>query len=240
MSHLAWRGGVHACALAALACTVACADIDDADTSEAQLATHGQALASVLAIDFSNYPLGTLTSPWSVTSSGSGTATIVDTSDHGRALRVAHRAERDFTFSSLGLSGANDTLELAFQVKPSSSASAFTVTVVGAKTGYKTPKFSLSLSPKSNVLSVTSVGANGGCGTLPYGKWSSVRWKLRADAPGSTRRVVDIWVNGVLASTCTGVTTSLRVGTTLMISDNIQPSANAETLFDDFYAQPGG
>lgn len=233
--NFATRRVVQACALAAFACA-GCADLEP---DEGALEQREQALTSVLAIDFSSYPLGPLGSPWSVTSSGSGTATIVDTADHGRALRVAHSAERDYTFSRLPISGADDQLEFSFKVKPRNGASVFTLTVVGAKTGYKTPKFALSLSPGSNALTVTSIGANGGCGSLPYGKWSSVKWKLRADPPGSTRRVVDVWVNGVLASTCTGVSTSLRVGNELIIGDNYQPSANAETLFDDFAAQAG-
>jgi hypothetical protein len=64
-----------------------------------------------------------------------------------------------------------------------------------------------------------------------------VKWKLRPDAEGSTRRVVDVRVNGVLAAACTAVSTSLRVANSLFIGDNTQPSANTETLFDDFFAQ---
>jgi hypothetical protein len=230
--------GLRAFALATLACVTAsaCADLDGAP--DETLASSEQALGSALAIDFSSYALGPLGSPWTVTAGG-GTSSVVSTPDQGHALRVAHGAERDYSFSQLALTNTNDTLEFEFKVKPKSSASAFTASVTGAKSGYKSTKFSLSLSPNSNLLSVTSIGANGGCGALPYGKWSSVKWKLRADAAGSTRRVVDVWVNGVLATTCTGVSTSLRVGTSLIISDNIQPSANAETLFDDFYAQAG-
>jgi len=223
----------------AVAATTGCAvEVGDGevDSNRELIAVTEQPLSTALGVDFSDYALGPLGSPWSVTRSGSGTSNVVSTTDHGRALRIAHSAERDYSLSQIALPPTAPALQFDFAVKPRSSASTFTVTLKGPKSGYKIPKFALSLVPGSNALTVTSIGAGPSCGTLPYGRWSTVNGRLVDDGTGTGRRVMNVRVNGVL-SACTGVTTSLRSANMLQVIDNEQPSANAETLFDDFLVQ---
>ena len=81
-----------------------------------------------------------------------------DFTPFGYLRNPAHRSASWSDIEGGNLRTADDTLEFEFKVKPKSSASAFTVSVSGAKSGYKSTKFSLSLVPNSNLLTVTSIG----------------------------------------------------------------------------------
>jgi hypothetical protein len=216
------------------AATACAGDVQDAEA----IGGTAQALSTVIDIDFSSYPVGPLGSPWTVSASGSGKANIVSTSDHGKILTLSHGAERDFTTSTLPLSYSGSSFEFEFAVKPKTSQSAFTVTLSSPKAGYKTPRFAVGFSRFSPDLTVESAATNGNgtCGPLAPGMWSVVNLKLR---PEDTRHVVDVRVNGAITAACTGVATSLRNATVLALMDNLQPSANAETSFDDFFLQAG-
>jgi hypothetical protein len=212
---------------------IGCAAVDNDGN---QIASTAEALATALDIDFSDYPLGPLGSPWTVTTSGSGTARVVASTGHGNVLRIQHGAERDYSISSLPLSYSGAVLEFEFQVQPKSAASTFTLSLSGAKSGYKVPRFALSLVPGSSDLTVSSLGTNPACGKLNYGTWSTVEILIKPK-PDTTHSLVDVRINGVLAPGCSGLSSSLRTAKALTLLDSTQPSANSETLFDNFVAQ---
>lgn len=197
-----------------------------------------EALTTVLDTGFESNPLGPLGAPWSVTTSGSGKATVINTSDHGHVLSLSHGAERDFSTSVLPLSYSGDSFVFEFAVKPKTAQSAWTLTLSSPKEGYHTPRFSVGFSSFSKDLTVQSAATPGGgtCGPLPPNRWSTVSLTLR---PQDTRHVVDVRVNGAITSACTGVSTKLRVATQLSLMDNLQPNANSETSFDDIRLRAG-
>ena len=148
-----------------------CADVDQFGDP---VGVAEEALSTVIDINFTGYPTGPLGSPWTVTTSGSGKATVVSTPDHGNVLSLSHGAERDFTQSTLPLSYSGSSFEFTFSVKPKTAQSAFTVTLSSPKEGYHTPRFSVGFSRFSPDLTVQSAATAGGgtCGPLAPGKWS--------------------------------------------------------------------
>lgn len=193
------------------------------------------ALTSVIAVDFSSYPLGSLGAPWSITPASGvveGSASVVASSEHGKVLRMSgSRTSGQFLIAELPFSAAGPRAEVSFQVAPDQNSN-FVFFLNAVRVGYRSSRISLQLSPGSNELVRVSSYPQVSCGTLRPGTWSSVQISIRSDVSPST---YDVRINGVLKPECASQTTPLRLPLrSLQLMDASNDGWGGDVLFDDF------
>lgn len=188
---------------------------------------------NVVDVNFSSDPIGPLGTPWSVTPTPSeSTATVVGTSDHGRALKLhGSRTSGQFLLAELPVTTSAPQVSVSFQVKPG-SGTAFVFFLNAVRRGYRSPRISLQHSPDSNELVRISSYPQVSCGSLPPNSWSEVRIDIHGDISPAT---YDVRVNGVLKPECTNQGTTLRPPLrSLQLMDASNDGWGGDVFFDDF------
>src|SRR5262245_39196429 len=186
------RGLAFAVALLALAgCAVEVAPDDQGADSVSE------ALQTVVDVDFENYPLGALGSPWTVTKNpgSTSTATIVNTSDHGRALLLHGSPAAAYLIAELPFSSSEPGIDLSVAIKPTSGAS-FIFALNGAGPSLGARRIRLQRTPGSTMLAAQTSGAGTvNCGNLTNNAWNSVQLVVRTNP---TPKYFDVLINGVV------------------------------------------
>jgi hypothetical protein len=182
-----------------------------------------QALTTVLHEDFEDDALGPLGAPWTISSAGSSSVSIVNTTDHGHALRLqGSSAEGHFLIASRALSSSSREINTQVDIKPSSGAS-FIWILNGAGSSIGRRRIRLQQAPGTTTLVASTVpSGNTNCGTLRSGAWSRVTLIVH-----SVPRTFDVLINGA-PTACTGV------------AADIQPPFNSVSVMDASNAGWGG
>lgn len=196
-------------------------------------AAPGFAADRVLHIDFEDYALGPLASPWSVQPPGSpSNVSIVDGGQHGHVLQLdGDAAEGQFVVASLGLRSRARRVQASFEVLPTAGAT-FVWSLSGAGDTLGARRVRLQVAPGDDMLvAQTSPSGSTPCATLAAGRWSRVT--LAVD----TRRTVhrfDVKIDGQ-PTACTGIETGLGApfdGIAVMDASN--SGWGGQVRFDDF------
>ena len=156
-----------------------------------------------MSINFENYPLGPLGSPWSGYKAGTSTISVVSTPYHGRVARQnGGTASGDYLSYSTGFPATSSTVTAEFDIMPASGASP-TFILLGSGYGASKNQLRLQRTPGSNALIAGTLnGPN--CGNLSNGTWNHVALTV---VPSSSRFTVKI--NGVSVAACTNAPTTL-------------------------------
>ncbi len=170
---------------------------------------------TVLHEDFEDDPLGALGAPWTISSAGSGSVSIVNTTDHGHVLRLlGSTAEGSFLIASRAISSSSPDITTRVDIKPNAGAS-FIWTLHGAGSSLGRRRIRLQRAPGSTTLVASTVpSGNTSCGTLSSGAWSRVTLVVH-----TTVRRFDVLINGARTA-CTGV------------AADIQPPFNSVSVMD--------
>ena len=164
-----------------------------------------QMLTTVLHEDFEDDALGPLGAPWTISSSGTGSASIVNTTNHGHVLRLqGSTAEGHFLIASRPLSSSATDITVQVDVKPGSGAS-FIWSLHGAGTSIGRRRIRLQRMPGSTTLAAQTVpSGTTNCGTLPSGAWSKITLIVH-----TVPRTFDVQINGA-ATSCTAVRADIQ------------------------------
>jgi hypothetical protein len=166
------------------------------------------ATTSILEVDFENYTIGPLGAPWIVTvnsgRSSASTASIINTSDHGKVLRLlGSKISADFLIASLGLSSSDTEVTVEVDVKPEPDSS-FSWGFYGAGPSLGSREIRLERAPGSTTLIAQTVPAGRtACGTL-LDDWSHITLTIHTQQLPHT---FDVAIDGL--PTCTGIETGL-------------------------------
>jgi hypothetical protein len=193
-------------------------------TSNLTPVTTPQLSTSILHEDFEDDSVGMLGAPWGITASGSGSASIVATTDHGHVLQLqGSTAEGQFLIAKRTISSSSTDITVSVDVKPTSGAS-FIWGLHGAGTSLGRRRINLQLAPGSTTL-VAQTAPSGvtNCGTLTLDVWSRVTLIVHT----IKKDTFDVLINGVSTS-CTKV------------AAGIQPPFNAVSVMDAANADWGG
>lgn len=187
------------------------------------LASTALALTTVLHENFEDDALGALSAPWAISSSGTGSVTIVNTTDHGHVLRLlGSTTEGHFLIASRPFSSSSPDITTRVDIKPNSGAS-FLWTLHGAGSSIGRRRIRLQQSPGSTTLVASTVpSGNTSCGTLRSGAWSRVTLIVH-----TALHRFDVLINGASTS-CKGVTA------------DIQPPFNSVSVMDASNSGWGG
>jgi hypothetical protein len=160
---------------------------------------------TILHEDFEDDALGPLGAPWTITSAGGGSVRIVDTVDHGHALRLLGSvAEGDFLIASRAIASSSPDITTHIDVRPSSGAS-FIWTLHGAGSSIGRRRIRLQQAPGTTTLVAHTVpSGNTSCGTLPSGVWSRVTLIVH-----TVPTIFDVLIDDVPTS-CTGVASGIK------------------------------
>ncbi|HET9913734.1 MAG TPA: hypothetical protein VFQ13_17710 [Anaerolineales bacterium] len=164
-----------------------------------------QALTTVLHEDFEDDALGTLGAPWTISSSGTGTANIANTTDHGHVLQLqGSKTEGHFLIGSLPFSSSSTDIIVQVDVKPGSGAS-FIWSLHGAGTSIGRRRIRLQLAPGSTTLAAQTVpSGTTNCGTLSPDTWSKVTLIVH-----TASRKFDVLINDASTS-CTDIAAGIQ------------------------------
>jgi uncharacterized Zn-binding protein involved in type VI secretion len=191
---------------------------------------------TVLDVNFNTTPLGALGAPWSVVpSTGSSTVRIIDSSGHGRALRLHGSTTNGATVvAALSFSSSQPAIVLDFAVKPAAGSS-FVFALNGAGGSIGARRIRLQRAPGSSTLVASTAGVgNLDCGALASGVWSSVELAVHTQRSPHT---FDVRINGA-ATACTGATTEMGAP---FNSVSVMDASNAgwcgDVEFDDILAK---
>jgi len=179
--------------------------------------------ATIFQQNFESTPIGPLGSPWTITSAGSGSVSVVNTSDHGHILQLrGSTTEGDFLIASRRFSSSSSDITTQVDIKPS-SGSAFLWILNGAGSSIGKRRIRLQQAPGTTTLvASTAPSGNTNCGTIPSGVWSHITLRVH-----SAQAKFDVLINGK-ATACTG------------ISAGIQPPFNSVSVMDASNAGWGG
>jgi hypothetical protein len=182
-----------------------------------------QMSTTVLHEDFEDDAVGSLGAPWTISSSGTGSVSIVSTTDHGHVLRLqGSTTEGYFLIASRPISSSSNDITVQIDIKPNSGAS-FIWSLHGAGTSIGRRRIRLQMAPGSTTLAAqTAPSGTTNCGTLRAGVWSRVTLIVHA-----SRGAFDVLINGA-GTSCTGV------------SAGIQPPFNSVSVMDASNAGWGG
>jgi hypothetical protein len=174
-----------------------------------------QMLTTVLHEDFEDDAVGALGAPWTISSSGTGSVSIVNTTDHGHVLGLqGSSTEGHFLIASRPISSSSTDITVQVDIKPGSGAS-FIWILNGAGTSIGRRRIRLQRMPGSTTLAAQTVpSGTTNCGTVRSGAWSRVTLIVH-----SVPRTFDVRINGA-ATSCTGV------------SAGIQPPFNSVSVMD--------
>jgi hypothetical protein len=182
-------------------------------------------------VDFEDYAVGPLGAPWSISQTGSSSATIVHTTDHGNVLRLhGSSALGDFLVASLGFSSSAANIVSQVEVNPASGAS-FIFSLHGAGDSIGRRRIRLQRAPGATVLVANTVpSGDTTCGTLPSGVWSTVTLMVQSAALPHT---FDVLINGT-ATACRGVETGLSPPfSAVSVMDASNDGYGGDVLFDN-------
>lgn len=182
-----------------------------------------QMLTTVLHEDFEDDSLGSLGAPWTISASGTGSASIVNTTDHGHVFRLrGSTTEGHFLIASRPISSSSTDITVQVDVKPGSGAS-FIWSLHGAGMSIGRRRIRLQRMPGSTVLAAQTVpSGTKNCGAAPSGTWSKVTLVVH-----TVPRTFDALINGA-ATSCTGVRA------------DIQPPFNSVSVMDGSNTGWGG
>jgi len=174
-----------------------------------------QLSTTILHEDFEDDPVGALGAPWTISSSGTGSVSIVNTTNHGHVLRLqGSSTEGHFLIASRPISSSSTDISVQVDINRASGAS-FIWSLHGAGSSIGRRRIRLQLAPESTTLAAQTVpSGTTNCGTLSSGTWSRVTLIVH-----SVSRKFDVLINGTRTS-CTGV------------SADIQPPFNAVSVMD--------
>ncbi len=164
-----------------------------------------QALTTVLHEDFEDDAVGALGAPWSISAAGSGSVSIVNTTDHGHVLKLqGSTAEGSFLIASRALSSSSPDITTQVDIKSAPGAS-FIWILNGAGSSIGRRRIRLQQTPGSTTLVANTVpSGDTSCATLPSGVWSRVTLIVH-----TVPRTFDVLINGAPTS-CTGTATGLQ------------------------------
>jgi hypothetical protein len=161
--------------------------------------------STVLHEDFEASPLGPLGAPWSITKAGNSSASVVSTTDHGKALLLRGGSAADYLIASRGLTSSAGEIVATVDIKPASGAS-FVWSLSGAGSSIGRRRIRLQRQPGSTMLVSNTVPAgNRDCAALPSNAWSRVTLAVHAVTWPHT---FDVRINGQ-PTACTGLETGL-------------------------------
>jgi hypothetical protein len=162
-------------------------------------------LTTVLHEDFEDDALGALGAPWTITSAGGGSASIVNTTDHGHVLRlVGSSAEGSFLIATRVITSSSPDITTAVDIRPNSGA-AFIWTLNGAGSSIGRRRIRLQQTPGSTTLESNTVpGGTVSCGALPSGAWTRVTLNVH-----TVSGTFDVLIAGAPTS-CTAIATGLK------------------------------
>jgi hypothetical protein len=170
--------------------------------------------------------------PWTVTATGASTASVVSTTDHGKALKLhGSPVSGDFLTALRGLSSSTSEINVQVDINPNSGAS-FIWSLQGAGDTLGARRIRLQRAPNSTTLvASTSPSGNTNCGTVASGVWSTVT--LIVHTPTCSGHTFDVRINGA-ATACTGIATGIDVpfnGVSVMDASN--DGWGGDVLFDN-------
>lgn len=182
-----------------------------------------QTLTTVLHEDFEDDAVGSLRAPWAISSAGTSSVSIVNTTDHGHVLRLqGSPTEGYYLIASRPISSSSTDIMVQVDIKPGSGAS-FIWSLHGAGTSIGRRRIRLQRMPGSTTLSAQTVpSGTTNCGTVRSGAWSRVTLIVH-----TMPRNFDVLINGAVTS-CTGV------------SADIQPPFNSVSVMDASNSGWGG
>src|SRR6266508_4963574 len=174
-----------------------------------------QLSTTILHEDFEDDPVGALGAPWTISSSGTGSVSIVNTTNHGHVLRLqGSTTEGHFLVASRPISTSATDVTTKIDVNPSSGSS-FIWSLHGAGTSIGRRRIRLQQAPGSTTLVASTVpSGNVNCGRPAAGPWSRITLIVH-----TTTRKFDVLINGS-STACTG------------LSADIQPPFNSVSIMD--------
>jgi hypothetical protein len=175
------------------------------DPGSEQTSDVEQGLTTLMSVNFENYNVGTLSSPWYLGASLTSRATIESTSDHGKVLTVqGSQTLGDFLLARLDISVPSQVVFSA-DVKPDSGAS-FVWSIHGQGISTYKRRIRLIRWPGSTrLVSNASPLGDRDCGAFPSNAWTRVSLVIH---PGSTSSTYDVLINGN-ATACRGLPAAL-------------------------------
>jgi hypothetical protein len=185
----------------------------------------------VLHEDFEDDALGPLGAPWTITAAGSGSVSIVNTTDHGHVLKLlGSKTEGHFLIASRPISSASTEIVAEVDIKPAKGAT-FIWSLHGAGSSIGARRIRLQREPGSTMLvSNTVPGGNRNCAPLPNNVWSRVTLKVHA---GALPHTFDVLINGA-PTACTGLSTGLsQPFTNINVMDASNLNWGGDVRFDN-------
>jgi len=173
---------------------------------EEELGQVEQSATTVAAADFESSSPGALGSPWTITTAGGSSATVVASAGHGNVFRLrGSKVLGGYLIASLRLSSSST--EIASQADlAADGGAAFVWSLHGAGSSIGRRRIRLQQAPGTTTLVASTVPAgNVACASVPAGAWSTVTLRVHAAAWPHT---FDVLVNG-RATACTGLETGL-------------------------------
>jgi hypothetical protein len=190
-----------------------------------------QAATVVLHEDFEDDAIGPLGSPWTISSAGSGSVSIVNTTDHGHVLKLlGSKTEGHFLIASRAISSSATEIITEVDIRPATNAT-FIWSLHGAGSSIGARRIRLQRQPGSTMLvSHTVPGGNRNCAPLPSNVWSRVTLKVHA---GALPHTFDVLINGN-PTACTGLSTGLsKPFTKISVMDASNLSWGGDVRFDN-------
>ncbi len=184
---------------------------------------------TVLHEDFEDDALGSLDSPWTISSSGTSNVSIVNITDHGHVLQLqGSSTEGHLLIASLPFSSSSTDITVQVDLKPNAGAS-FIWSLHGAGTSIGRRRIRLQLAPGSTTLAAhTMPSGTTNCGTLSSGVWSRVTLIVHTGP-----RTFDVLINGA-GTSCTGIAADIQPPfKRVSVMDASNTSWGGTVLFDN-------
>lgn len=190
-----------------------------------------QGLTTLMTVNFENYNVGALSSPWSVAGSLNARASIESTSDHGKVLLMQGSPTLgDFLMGRLDISIPSD-VAFSADVKPDSGA-AIVWSIHGQGVSSYKRRIRLMRWPNSTrLIANASPSGDRDCGSLPSNAWTRVTVVIHTGATSST---YDVLLNGS-ATPCRGLQAAVtQPFNMLQVMDSSSDGWGGKVRFDNF------
>jgi len=213
---------------ALLACGCGCATEIGDDPAEPDAADSTTALHARFSEDFDAASGGALAAPWIVSSGGATRASVMETGEHGQALRVrASAVAGDFLIAARELPETTGDVTVQFTVRPARGAS---LVFLLSGSGYASRQLRLQRAPASGALVAAAASGNVECAALAADRWSTVTLALRA----AEARGFDVQVDGA-ATRCTDLAMPIDLPlVSLGVMDASNEDWGGDVYWDDF------
>ncbi len=198
------------------------------DSVEPDAADSTTALYARFSEDFAAASSGGLAAPWIVSSAGATRASVMETADHGQALRVrASAVAGDFLIAARELPEATGDVTVQFAVRPARGAA---LVFLLSGSGHGSRQLRLQRAPASGALVASAASGNVECASLATDRWSTVALVMRAVEPGR----FDVQIDGK-ATRCTELVTPIDLPpTSFGVMDASNQDWGGDVYWDDF------